>query len=457
MKVTVMGLGLHGGGLASARFFAELGAEVTVTDLRSPEVLAPSTEKLVDYPIRYVLCRHEIEDFKNADLVIKNPAVTQDSPFLKAARRVETDISIFLNLCEGPVTAVTGSKGKSTTASAIHHIVKSHDPGALLGGNITVSPLDFLLAGKSSHVSSGSPLRSPVILELSSWQLADLRGKGVLAPEVAVITNILNDHQNRYESMDHYISDKMVLFESQDARQKAIFNLDDPVLSKLADSVPGETLLFSSSRLPDGANGAFLDNKRGTRLDAGKETLLFDSTLLKGAHNHLNMLAATLACSCLGVPATEIRAAAASFPGIEHRLEYVATIKGVAFYNDSAATIPDATVAAAGSFDKPVTLIAGGTDKELDFTCLAALKGKTRGVYLLEGSATAKIAESLERSSVISKGPFSSLDKLMSSIIDNVGPGDIVVFSPGCTSFGMFLNEFDRGRQFKTLVGELKY
>ncbi len=456
MKVTVMGLGLHGGGLASARFFAESGAEVTVTDLRSPDVLAPSIDKLAHYPVRYVLGRHEIEDFENADVVIKNPAVPYDSPFLKAARRVESDISVFLALYRGPVSAVTGSKGKSTTASAMHHILKLHDPEALLGGNITVSPLDFLLGKESSPVPLHTLPLAPVVLELSSWQLADLRGKGVLAPEVAVITNILKDHQNHYESMDRYISDKMVLFEGQGHKQKAIFNRDDPVLSKLAGSVPAETFFFSSSRLPTRVDGAFLENGRGVLKNGGEESLLFESTLLKGGHNRLNMLAATLACSALGVPETAIRTGAASFPGIEHRLEYVRTVRGVSFYNDSAATIPDATVAAAMSFEKPITLIAGGTDKKLDFSSLAALKGKVNLVYLLEGSATGKIADALERSGINTNGPFSSLAELISSIISDAVPGDIVVFSPGCASFGMFLNEFDRGRQFKAIVGELK-
>lgn len=443
-----MGLGLHGGGLASARFFAERGAAVTVTDLRSPEALAPSTEKLRKFQIRYVLGRHEIEDFKNADLVIKNPAVPQDSHFLKAARNVETDISIFLQLWKGPVTAVTGSKGKSTTVSAIHHILKTSEPEVLLGGNITVSPLNFL--------QPGTRLRARVVLELSSWQLADLRGKGVLIPEAAVITNILKDHQNRYESMDDYIADKMVLFEGQRPCDIAIFNLDDPVLSKLADSVPGETLLFSASGIPKGRNGAFIRNDCGIAQTGGEESLLFDSILLKGSHNRLNMLAATLACSCLGIPADEIREAAATFPGIEHRLEYVASVRGVEFYNDSAATIPDATVAAVLSFDNPVTLIAGGTDKDLDFSCLSALKGKTRSVFLLEGNATAKMSEHLKRLGIPAVGPFSSLGTLIPSIMDNVETGDTVVFSPGCTSFEMFLNEFDRGNQFKRIVGELK-
>ena len=173
LRVTVMGLGVHGGGLASALFFARRGAEVTVTDLRGPDALAPSIERLAGLPVRYVLGRHDVADFESADLVIKNPAVPTGSPFLAAARDravpVETDVSVFLSLARCPVIAVTGTKGKSTTASAIHHGLLRASPRARLGGNITVSPLEFL--------DDLAPT-DPVVLELSSWQLGDLGGPG---------------------------------------------------------------------------------------------------------------------------------------------------------------------------------------------------------------------------------------------------------------------------------------
>ena len=181
----------------SARFFAEHGAEVTVTDLSNYKTLEPSIANLRDYQITYVLGKHEVSDFTSADLVIKNPAVRPDSEYLQAARAVETDISTFLRLYGGSVVAVTGTKGKSTSAAAIHHVLKKKFPGALLGGNITVSPLSFLLDGEEPE--------GPAVLELSSWQLADIRGKGVLKPDVALVTNIMRDHQNRYSSMQEYI------------------------------------------------------------------------------------------------------------------------------------------------------------------------------------------------------------------------------------------------------------
>jgi len=168
LRVLIMGLGLHGGGIASARFFSQIGAIVTVTDLRDATSLESALQQLKGLPIRYVLGRHEVRDFESADIVIKNPGVRNDSPYLAYATHIETDISIFLRYSESAVIAVTGSKGKSTVATAIWHVLSRNMPKALLGGNITVSPLDFLQE-TSEEV--------PVVLELSSWQLGDLRDK----------------------------------------------------------------------------------------------------------------------------------------------------------------------------------------------------------------------------------------------------------------------------------------
>jgi len=220
LKVTVMGLGLNGGGFASAEFFASRGADVTVTDLRNREILKATIDKLSGYNIRYVLEKHVREDFTGADIVIKNPAVPADSPWLSDAKRIETDISIFLTLSSNPVIAVTGSKGKSTTVSALYHVIKEIHPGAKLGGNITTSPLSFIDSLEADK-------RSPVVLELSSWQLADLAGKNVLKPAVSVITNILPDHLNRYRGMEEYAADKKLIYHDQDKKDYTLCFYDD--------------------------------------------------------------------------------------------------------------------------------------------------------------------------------------------------------------------------------------
>ena len=257
-RVTVMGLGVNGGGLATALFFARRGAAVTVTDLRGPEALAPSIAALADLPVRFVLGRHDEVDFASADLVIKNPAVRADSPFLAAARArgvpVETDLSVFLSMVRNPVIAVTGTKGKSTTASAIHHVLHRVAPGARLGGNITVSPLDFIDALGPAD---------PVVLELSSWQLGDLAGRGVLRPLVSVLTVLLPDHLDRYPGMDAYVEDKKAIFREQEPGQHAVLNHDDPRQAGFAAETRAQASWYSASPLPDGLAGAWLDGAEG--------------------------------------------------------------------------------------------------------------------------------------------------------------------------------------------------
>lgn len=450
LAVTIMGLGLHGGGVAAARFFAGRGARVTVTDLRSEEVLSPSIEALGDLPIRFVLGKHTEDIFRNADMVIKNPAVPSTSPYLKMARRVETDISVFLRLSSSPVMAVTGSKGKSTTVSAMYHCLRTHRPGCRLGGNITVSPLTFL---------DGEGLKpdDPVILELSSWQLADLRDTGLLKPTVAVLNIILPDHQDRYHDMDAYVADKRVIYQAQDRGDYTLCLRDDPYGRSFYEETPGTPLYYSAEALPENTPGAFLapDGRGFINLQGSPEEILPAEVLLPGRHNRLNLLAAGAACVLSGVAPADAAEALSRFPGIEHRLEFVARRRGVDYYNDSAATIPEAVAAAVEGFERPVVLIAGGTDKELDFAPLAAAAGQPKRLVLLKGTGTNKLLPKLREKGIAWTGPFGSLKEALDDAATVAAPGDIVLLSPGCTSFGMFLNEFDRGRQYKALVKDL--
>jgi len=446
-----MGLGLHGGGVAAARFFAEAGSHVTVTDMQSPEVLKPSVEKLKQYPIRFVLGEHRDEDFKNADFVIKNPAVPGTSPFLKMAPRVETDISIFLHLAANPIIAVTGSKGKSTVTSAVHHTLLLSNPQARLGGNITVSPLSFL---PGLLADSSLP---PVVLELSSWQLADLKDKRILKPKVAAITNILPDHQNRYSGMDEYIADKKVIYQGQSSDDWTIINGDDPVSPRFEKETRGQILTFTAEKKKEGYQGAWLENDSGYAEIGTAEFRLFRGDLaLPGFHNRINLLCAGLILAAFGEDEEIIQSGLNSFTGIRHRLEIIKTVKGVSFYNDSAATIPHATAEAVKSFNQPVHLIMGGTDKKLDFSILKPVLEKPKEIYILSGSAFPKIEALLAAADVPFKGPFESLSSAVESAFSAADSGDAVVLSPGCASFGMFLNEFHRGDEFVRIVQNLE-
>jgi UDP-N-acetylmuramoylalanine--D-glutamate ligase len=464
MKVLVMGLGLHGGGLESARYLAEKGAKVTVTDLRDEKTLKPTIEKLKVFPIRYVLGRHEIEDFRDSDIIVKNPAVTPNSPYLQAAKRIETDISLFLSACPARLVAVTGSKGKSSVSSAIHFALnEAREEGqtlrgkAWLGGNIAISPLSFLdKLGEEDDV----------VLELSSWQLGDLRGQSLLKPRVAVITAIMRDHLDKYDGMEAYVNDKRLIYRDQDENDVTIAADDTWGRSFLSES-RGRSVPYSTKPL-DSPGGWFSDPQgpglarlweipgKGKREEKGRVVEVVPAKpLIPGFHQKQNLLIAALSLLDLGLEADFIRESLGRFPGIEHRLEFFHESGGVKFYNDSAATIPEAAAAALGAFEKPPVLVTGGADKELDFTPLALAAEKAKALILLAGTGSEKLKTILDSGGVKYRGPFDSLDAAISAAGEAAVPGDAVVLSPGCASFGMFLNEFDRGNKWKEVVKRL--
>ncbi|HUX13734.1 MAG TPA: UDP-N-acetylmuramoyl-L-alanine--D-glutamate ligase [Spirochaetia bacterium] len=450
-RVTVMGLGLHGGGIETARYLSRHGALVTVTDTRSETDLAPSLKKLEGLPVRYVLGTHEVADFATADMVVKNPAVPRKTAILSQARRIETDISLFLKMSSNPVIAVTGSKGKSTTVTAIHHVIKGRDLRACLGGNITVSPLTF--------VDDIEP-DAPVILEISSFQLGDLllvdRGEGwrLLHPTVSVVTNILPDHQNYYHSMATYIADKKLVFRGQSSDQFTLVNFDQSEGRNFAQQTPARPFFFSVAPLPENVSGGYFRGDTGWIRTPDGETRILEPSNIPAA-TRTNLLVAGTALSLFGVSPAEIRRGLASFPGIEHRMELFAERDGVRFINDSASTIPEATAAAIAGTPGRVLLVAGGTDKELSFELFTDIARSAAETHLLAGSATEKIIQLLDAAKIGYFGPYTSLSACIEAVGRRCSSGTTVLFSPGCTSFGMFLNEFDRGRQFKSLVLEM--
>jgi len=482
MKVTIMGLGLNGGGLESARYLALHGAECTITDMSDENTLRPSIEALEAIkdphpPFRYCLGRHEMADFSKADMVIKNPGVRPDSPYLAAARRVETDISLFLAASPARLSAVTGSKGKSGTASAIHWALAQARkpwllPGkAFLGGNITVSPLSFL-----DELTKDDD----VVLELSSWQLGDLKGDSRLKPRVAVLTAIMADHQDRYGGMEAYVNDKRIIYQGQDKSCATIASVDDDWGRSFLAETPGRPLPFSEQPFPGnnaGGLAAWIDPVSG----AGKAFIAGEivevvppAPLVPGRHQKKNFLAAALAMLDLDLPAPFIKESLGAFPGIEHRLEFFREIDGIRFYNDTAATIPEAAAAAVEALsagtDVPLILVTGGTDKNLDFNPLVKAAAGVKRIILLAGTGSDKLITLFKDAGVSFQGPYNNIDEAaqaalalaLSSAEDKRGNSSIseniratVVLSPGCASFGMFRNEFDRGRQWKEAVNRL--
>ena len=462
LSILVMGLGLHGGGLATVRYLVDRGAECTVTDLRSEEELRPVLEQLPTH-IRLVLGCHEARDFAQCDLVVKNPAVPRTAPMLKNARAITTDIALFLAEWDGdgPLIAITGTKGKSTTAGAVTHALRSAPDGVKLGGNITISPLSFL-----DELTPGTT----VVLELSSFQLGDLRfcrehnAAAVsstdrlpseilfpsLRPHVAVITSIFRDHLDYYGSMESYVADKRWIYRE----------LHDDAICIFPDDEWGASFTDEATAL-----GVAPDRIRivGTEPPAPLPSLP-EERILGGTHMRHNLSIAMVAADHCGIAHEEIVHALAEFPGVKHRMEIVAHERSLIFINDTAATIPDATLAAVDGYhekhpDRSIVLIAGGTDKELDLgplhTAIERVLARGGRCVLLAGTATDRLlAESPTRTASIG-GPFDDFEHAFTDAVENAttaGSPAIVLLSPGCASFGMFKNEFDRGDRFRTLV-----
>lgn len=440
-KVIIMGLGLHGGGAGAAKFFSCQGAEVLVTDLKTKEQLKESIEKLKGLNIKYVLGGHREEDFINADLIIKNPDVAGSSPFLKIAKKnnipVETDLSLFFKLSKAYIIGVTGTKGKSTVASLIYHFLKTKYPNTFLAGNIGVSVLEII-----SKVKKGDK----VVLELSSFELEDLK----TSPNMAIITNIMPDHLNRYRNMADYIKAKKLIFKYQGDKDILVLNYDDKYLRKFSSKSYFYSL-YGKPKNPVAylsGNSIYFSNRK-------KATMEVDDYQLLGKHNLSNLLAAVSAAKLLNVPCDNIKKSVRNFKGVHSRQELVKIIKGVRYYNDTAATMPEATIEAIKSFKgnfpkSKMIIIAGGVNKGLDYKKMAEeIDKKVDCLVLLPGTASDQIKRWVKKARIFE---VSSMKEAVEKSRKISSEGDIVFLSPGAASFNLFKNEFDRGGQFIKFV-----
>ncbi len=467
--VLVMGLGINAGGVGVARFLAQQGALVTATDLRGPDILRPSLEALSDLPIQYVLGEHRDEDFATADIVIRNPGVPRESRYLQIARdhgaQIEMEMTLFFRLCPAPIVGITGTRGKTTTTMLAGALLAEQYPDTVVAGNLRVSALQQL-----SRITP----TTPVVIELSSWQLEGL-GEAELSPQYACVTNISPDHLDRYANMDAYAAAKMHIVEHQSAERGdiAVLNADDERVQGWRTSVarPNGLAWFSTRRTLDqiaalhtGMFGAaWWDGDRLMWNDERVTTA--DKMRLHGEHNRANIAAAVALARAYRPPVehTASAAALANFAGVPDRQELVREWRGVRFVNDTTATTPTATVAALRATSAPTILIAGGSEKHLDFGELAAVAGdfahgeptRLKGVVLLAGTATPRLAEALTTTAVPILGTYDTFERAVTYAAEQAEQGDVVLLSPACASFGMFVNEFDRGEQFRKIVAAL--
>ncbi|MBI4143095.1 UDP-N-acetylmuramoyl-L-alanine--D-glutamate ligase [Candidatus Uhrbacteria bacterium] len=457
-RVTVMGLGVNGGGLGVARFLARAGAHVLVTDLKARKELATSVRALRGVRnTTYVLGRHRDRDFTDTDLVIQGPGVPRESKYLALARAygvpIATDVGIFLDACPSRhIIVVTGTKGKTTTTLLIAAMLRAERREVVVAGNLGISVLDAL--------AKITP-ETWVVLELSSWQLEGVADRG-FAPSVAVLTNILPDHLDRYASFTEYADVKRSLVAHQRPDQIAVLNADDSRVRGAARATRARVLSASARRriaagctIEDGWV-VFRDGERAERI------MPIAAIPIPGAHNQMNVLLAATAARASGVLPRAIRSAVEHFHGVPHRLELVRTRRGVRYYNDTTATMPDATIAALDAIRAPTVLICGGKDKGLAYDALSRTIVKTkrvRHVVLLAHSAysaSVAIKKLAARHGWANRiVPAADMRDAVRAAAKLARSGDAVLLSPGAASFGMFVNEFDRGEQFRAAVHTL--
>ncbi|GAA5526545.1 UDP-N-acetylmuramoyl-L-alanine--D-glutamate ligase [Herpetosiphon gulosus] len=419
-RITVMGLGVHGGGLGVTRFLLEQGAHVIVTDLRSAEILQPSLEALAGLPVEFVLGEHRDQDFERVDMVIRNPGVPRESRYLQLARAagvaIEMEMTLFFRLCLAPIIGITGTKGKTTTTTLTGAMLREVYPDTVVAGNLRVSALEQL-----PRITA----KTPVVLELSSWQLEGL-GEAGLSPEYACVTNLSPDHLDRYGSMADYGLAKQQIFLYQSPDDVVVLPKHDLIVNTWANDAPGRVIWF------DGNEG-------------------WPMGQLQGQHNALNIAAAAALAQAYGVPDAAIRNAIEHFAGVEHRMELVRKINGVRLINDTAATTPTAAAAALNSMTSPVILIAGGADKKLAWTPLVEAiqqSAQLKRLIILDGTGSPALSAALGTM----QERYQSFEQAIRAAFAEAEAGDTVLLSPGAASFGMFRNEFHRGEEFRRIV-----
>jgi len=458
-RITVAGLGSHGGAIGNIRWLHEQGARLTVTDLQPAEQLQKARDALADLEnIVWVLGEHRMRDFTDANMVLRNPAVPATSEYLQAAQSahvpIEMDSSLFFSHCPSKhIIGVTGTKGKTTTTHAIACLLGLRYPRVHKIGVEGTSPLATLSDIRPEDM---------VVFELSSWRLEALE-KHRASPHIAVMTSLYRDHLNTYSSYDAYHDTKKTIARYQQRSDTLLVNYDDEQVRTWLDNpaFPARGASYSiDGHIP--GDGIYNDNDVITCRQAHQSASLFPISELPaiGRHGRRNLLPAIYLAWVNQVRVADMVPALQHMPAVPHRMEIVTTHNDVTFINDSAATIPDATIAAISSLKpKHFVLIAGGNDKELEFEELALhiAANSIRAIVYLPGNATADIQRLVDAAFTQSlpQTEAETMTEAVTAAWQMAEPGDTILLSPGATSFGSFKNEFDRGNQFVAAVNAL--
>jgi UDP-N-acetylmuramoylalanine--D-glutamate ligase len=484
-QVTILGLGLFGGGAGAARYFAERGARVIVSDLRDATHLAESLKALEGLPIEFRLgpASGGKEDFAGSELVVVNPAVPPDSPALAMAQRcgarLDAEINLLLRLCPAPVAAVTGTNGKSTAVALLGEMMRRAGRKTWVGGNLGGS-----LLPQVDEMAAGDI----VVIEVSSFQSQRLAWAG-LSPHLGAVLNLTPNHLDRHRDMGEYAEAKRQLLLCQGPGDFAVLNGEDPILREWTDAGRGRKLFFGAE--PDAPAGIRLDGET-VRLwrDGRRAEVSLARMRIPGAHNRFNAACASASAWLLGAEPKAVEAALAAFPGLPDRIEFVAESGGVRWYNDSIATTPESTMAALEAFREPIVLIAGGSSKNLSFAEVGRRIARRAKAVVLIGATAPEIERAIRASaatstaeaqrtqrttavsdnavlgdlcaSAVNSGvlcppihPAKSLEEAVRLAHRIAQPGDVVLLSPACASFDMFRNYAERGQRFREFVRNL--
>jgi UDP-N-acetylmuramoylalanine--D-glutamate ligase len=458
-KVLILGIGILGGGIGMARYCAEHGAELRITDMRRADQLEPALKALQDIKAEYIWGRHREEDVDWADIIVRNPGVPPNHPLLARARAqgkpIEMEIAYFIRNCPARLIAVTGTKGKTTTTTILHHFLEASGHKVALAGNMGESAMPLLGALRSDD---------EVLLEVSSYQLEGLTDRDG-SIDIAVITNVEDDHLDRYGSLERYRGVKASIGAGQSDADWLILPAWDGALAELCKRYPSKKVFVHKAESPAGsydwaheATNVFIqDEAVWWHSPDGQPTPIANMQGLRllGTHNRVNVAFAAAAAHISGRSPGQMTGAMKSIAPVAHRLEPVGKAGSVEFINDSAASAPLAVVAALASLSgrRPV-VITGGDDKAADYSMMiAALQDAEAPVVLLPGSATGRL--DADMAAMGYKYPVVAVATMAEAVdralaLASSEPGvRVVLLSPGFSSHSVFINEFDRGNQFR--------
>lgn len=439
----VLVLGLAKSGTAAAKLLLKLGAKVTVNDRRprNENVFAQQLEQLGanvicgEHPLHLV--------HKNLACVVKNPGIRYDNPLVMRAQQLNipviTEVELTYLVSEAEIVGITGSNGKTTTTSYVYEMMKNSNKIPITAGNIGQVASDVVQQATKDHL---------LVMELSSFQLM---GIDKFKPKISILLNLVEAHLDYHGSMENYIEAKGNIFKNQGKEDYIIYNADDPLVTKLVEEGQATYVPFSTKKVVE--NGASIQN--GYLMIFGQELIHMNEMSLPGEHNISNALAASAAAYLSGANIEQIRKTLKTFKGVEHRLQFVDTINGRTFYNNSKATNVPATITALKAFHDPVLLIAGGLDRGLSFDDLVPyLKENVKGV-ISYGETAEKIAMVAKKGEVEFIKTTETLDEAVQIAYEVSQRGDVILLSPACASWDQFKTFEERGERFVSLVKKL--